>query len=106
MARGKKIADGHKEMETIDLENYLFDVLVTDGCNQILGGKRKGDDNQLKKNCFKKQKNAVDREDSPKWLPLHNEDFGVELSRLWRVLDSSLSEGDNASPLPKYDLFK
>ena len=69
MARGKKIADGHKEMETIDLENYLFDVLVTDGCNQILGGKRKGDDNQLNNKCFKNQNNAVDREGNPKWLP-------------------------------------
>ena len=69
MARGKKIADGHKEMETIDLENYLFDVLVTDGCNQILGGKRKGDDNQMNNKSSKKQKDAVDQEASPKWLP-------------------------------------
>ena len=81
MARGKKIADGHKEMETIDLENYLFDVVVTDGCNQNLGGKRKGDDNQMNNKSSKKQKNAVYREAVLNGFPLHNEDFRVELSR-------------------------
>ena len=70
MARAKTIEADNKIMDTIVIDNNLVGVVITDHLeSQNLGGKRKGDDGQSNDIRSKKQKNVVDREASPKWLP-------------------------------------
>lgn len=74
--------------------------------NKIWGVKVKVMIIKLTTKVLRNKKNVVDQEANPKWLSSSQWRLWCVIVEALGILDSSLYEGQNVSPLPEYDTFK